>query len=238
MTSPRSPNILEKPKAKVFFDKNKLTLERHFVLVKDLLLNHYSGENHGFVDHVNPLQYRFNDRRTGGYIIIRGHKDYSVVRYRDFDGLNNHKTFPEIRHESDLDELKTFLEENDIPNFDKFPGNQLNRNALYEGSIKSVLLNKYERNKEARTTCLKRYGFNCWVCSFNFEKKYGHLGKGFIHVHHLIPISSCKEEYQINPIEDLKPVCPNCHAMLHKKDPPYSIEELSELVNKHYRSDS
>jgi predicted HNH restriction endonuclease len=45
-------------------------------------------------------------------------------------------------------------------------------------------------------------------------------------VHHLRPLSGIAEEYEIDPVEDLRPVCPNCHAMLHRKTPPYTIDEL------------
>lgn len=37
---------------------------------------------------------------------------------------------------------------------------------------------------------------------------------------------------QIDPISDLRPVCPNCHAMLHKKNPPYTIDELREIIHQ------
>lgn len=64
----------------------------------------------------------------------------------------------------------------------------------------------------------------------NFEKKYGEIGSNFIHVHHDVEISTIGEEYEIDAINDLKPVCPNCHAMLHKRKPAYRIEELKELA--------
>ncbi len=67
---------------------------------------------------------------------------------------------------------------------------------------------------------------------FNFRKYYGPTGKNFIHVHHLKPLSEVKDEYEVNPEEDLRPVCPNCHAMLHKKNPLYEIEELKKLIIK------
>lgn len=52
----------------------------------------------------------------------------------------------------------------------------------------------------------------------NFEKVYGEIGKNFIHVHHIEFISSFEgKEHELNPIEGLIPVCPNCHAMLHRK---------------------
>ena len=64
------------------------------------------------------------------------------------------------------------------------------------------------------------------VCDFNFEKVYGSIGYQFIHVHHLNPMATNKQENKVNPIDDLRPVCPNCHSMLHKDNPPLTIEEL------------
>ncbi|WP_196894029.1 HNH endonuclease [Aureivirga marina] len=102
-----------------------------------------------------------------------------------------------------------------------------------EGSIKKVLVNNYERNSSARKKCIEYHGFNCAVCDMNFEKFYGkEIGKDFIHVHHKIDLSLIKKTYTVNPITDLIPVCPNCHAMLHKKTPAYTIEELKYLIQK------
>jgi 5-methylcytosine-specific restriction protein A len=70
------------------------------------------------------------------------------------------------------------------------------------------------------------------VCGLIFKDYYGDIGTGFIHVHHLKPVSVMKQEYEMDPISDLRPVCPNCHAMLHKNDPPFSIEELKDLIEK------
>ncbi len=36
------------------------------------------------------------------------------------------------------------------------------------------------------------------------------MGEGFIHVHHLKPLSEVGYEYRVDPIRDLRPVCPNC----------------------------
>ena len=102
--------------------------------------------------------------------------------------------------------------------------------VFWEGAVRSVLVNQYERNREARAACIKRYGARCIVCSLDFESIYGPIGKGFIHVHHLRQISEIKEGYQIDPIADLRPVCPNCHAVIHKRNPPYTVEEMKNLV--------
>ncbi len=103
---------------------------------------------------------------------------------------------------------------------------------FYEGAAKQVKVNRYERNAEARAICIRRYGASCSVCGFDFGKTFGDIGMGFIHVHHLIPLSAIQEDYELNPIKDLRPVCPNCHAMLHQKDPPFTIEELKSILKR------
>lgn len=68
------------------------------------------------------------------------------------------------------------------------------------------------------------------MCNFDFHAVYGDLGQGFIHVHHLKPIHTIGEEYVLDPENDLRPVCPNCHSMLHRKKDVLSIEELAGLL--------
>lgn len=102
---------------------------------------------------------------------------------------------------------------------------------LKEGIKRTILVNSYERNPKARQLCVEYWGLSCSVCEINFEKLYGEIGKGFIHVHHLIPVSQIGELYQVDPINDLRPVCPNCHSLLHKKNPPLKIEELKNMIN-------
>lgn len=99
-----------------------------------------------------------------------------------------------------------------------------------EGSATQVTQTRYERNIYARKGCLKHYGYSCSVCDFNFEKFYGSLGYKFIHVHHLTQVATIKQEYKVNPIQDLRPVCPNCHSMLHKQNPPLTIDELKDII--------
>ena len=101
-----------------------------------------------------------------------------------------------------------------------------------EGAPQKIFVNKYERDPKLRTICIKHYGLECWVCKCNFEEKYGHIGHGYIHIHHLKPLSLIKRSYKVNPIKDLCPVCPNCHAMLHMKRPkPYTPEQLKKMIS-------
>lgn len=69
-------------------------------------------------------------------------------------------------------------------------------------------------------------------CGFNFEKIYGELGKGFIHVHHNKPVSETGATH-IDPATDMSVLCPNCHSMVHrKKDYTLSLEELKTALNQ------
>lgn len=103
-------------------------------------------------------------------------------------------------------------------------------NGFEEGDAKRVELNRYERDIRNRQLCILAKGTSCSVCGVNFEDKYGELGRGFIHVHHIVPVSMLGPHYMINPCEDLIPVCPNCHAMLHRKNPPLTPEELGKII--------
>ena len=116
--------------------------------------------------------------------------------------------------------------------FNVFPDQIMEPEKLFEGIKQTITVNSYERDWQAREKCIRHYGAVCAVCSFDFLEKYGLIGKGFIHVHHLIPIAEIGNTYEVNPLKDLRPVCPNCHAMLHVRTPPYSIEELQKQMKK------
>lgn len=103
-------------------------------------------------------------------------------------------------------------------------------NTYMEGKSKEITQTRYERNPQARKTCLKHHGYSCQICGFNFEKIYGGIGKGFIHVHHINAIAGIGKEYEVEPKNDLIPVCPNCHAMIHSKRPAFTIDELRETI--------
>ncbi len=105
------------------------------------------------------------------------------------------------------------------------------------GERKNIARNLPERNTKARNACLKRRGHRCLICGFDAGEVYGEAFAGKIHVHHIVPIATKNEEYQIDPETDLMPVCPNCHMMLHTKvNGDYlSPEELKKVIRKHYK---
>ena len=61
-------------------------------------------------------------------------------------------------------------------------------------------------------------------------KFYGHLGEGLIHVHHLRPLAQIGIGYQVDPITDLIPVCPNCHAVIHRKKEPIRVDDIKSTI--------
>lgn len=119
---------------------------------------------------------------------------------------------------------------------DEFSGSdypdELSKQGIREGAVRQVTVNAYERSPRARAECIEHYGAKCCVCDFEFERVYGkELGAGFIHVHHIMDLAQIGEEYEVNPIKDLRPVCPNCHSMLHKRKPAIHPDELRKIIN-------
>ena len=103
--------------------------------------------------------------------------------------------------------------------------------TYFEGATKTITVNAYERSREARAKCIEHHGWNCGVCGFSMAGLYGALGEGVIHVHHLRELASLGEEYEMDPIKDLRPVCPNCHAILHTSSPAMTITQLQKILS-------
>ncbi|WP_419839682.1 HNH endonuclease [Candidatus Poriferisodalis sp.] len=104
---------------------------------------------------------------------------------------------------------------------------------VIEGASKRVSVLRYETDRRARAQCIAEHGTTCQVCDIDFGAVYGDFADGYIHVHHKTPVhqAAADGEYQLDPINDLVPVCPNCHAMLHRHpDKPCSVEELRRLM--------
>ena len=104
------------------------------------------------------------------------------------------------------------------------------QHAYSEGAVCSMMVNAYERNALARKACLDHYGYACVVCNVDFANVYGIEFEGFIHVHHLVPLSEIKGLYEVDPIRDLRPVCPNCHAVIHHSGETRSIEAVKDML--------
>ena len=92
----------------------------------------------------------------------------------------------------------------------------------------------HKRNPQLRQLCIEAYGnkYECVVCGMNFVKAYGEIGKEFIEVHHLYPISETDGEHEVNPATDMIPLCSNCHSMIHRMEDCAAWEKLKELYEQ------
>jgi predicted HNH restriction endonuclease len=100
-----------------------------------------------------------------------------------------------------------------------------------EGRLVDVVMQRRERSGAARSACLAAYGFTCVVCQINLKSRYADLPVEVIHVHHEEALSASEGEQESDPVATMKPVCPNCHAVIHTRTPPYSVEEVRRMVS-------
>jgi 5-methylcytosine-specific restriction protein A len=215
--------------------KVSISEESHFIA-------HYLAK---YVDSYDTLNLGNNTQTHNAVCEVLDITESSFRRLRDeYDGFyENRKGFPnpesrksrveyksrfeKIEQNEYLKEIKSILLKNKIDiKFDEISSDEI----LYEGGKVRIEINRYERSSKAKKECLKHYNRKCVLCGFEDRtSKYTNID--IIEVHHLKPISEITEKYIVNPIEDLRPVCPNCHRALHSKNPAYSIEELKIVLN-------
>ena len=88
-----------------------------------------------------------------------------------------------------------------------------------DGAKKLVTVNIYERDPNARRKCIAHWVWRAWSATLTSVELTARLAKEFIHVHHLRAEAEIGEAYELDSVADLRPVCPNCHAMLHRAAP-------------------
>lgn len=103
--------------------------------------------------------------------------------------------------------------------------------SFFEGASVRILVNRYERDANARRACIEHHGAKCHACGFAFGAVYGVEFKNLITVHHLKPLSAVRAKYALDPIKDLVPLCPNCHLLVHQRTPPYSVQEVRSILS-------
>ena len=102
-----------------------------------------------------------------------------------------------------------------------------------EGRRELVYTTRYERSPILRKRAIQIHGTTCMACEFNFHVFYGERGKDYIEVHHLIPLSTLDEEFEINPVTDMTVVCSNCHRMIHReRNNILSMDALKQIISQ------
>lgn len=103
--------------------------------------------------------------------------------------------------------------------------------GLPEGARTRIEVNRYERDRRNRAAALAIHGYACQACNVDLGDRYGVAAAGLIEVHHVTPVSEVGPGYIIDPRTDLLPLCPNCHSVAHRRSPPYSTQELREMLS-------
>ena len=111
-----------------------------------------------------------------------------------------------------------------------------------EGGINTKPSKVRERSKLLRDKANEHYSLPdgrilCEVCGFDFSTVYGEWGKGFTEIHHEKPICQYDENgtevFISEAIKYVKPLCANCHRMIHrKKNHAITIDELKKIIRK------
>lgn len=109
--------------------------------------------------------------------------------------------------------------------------------SFSEGEKYEIIINRYERNPIYRDECIEYYRninngiIKCEICDFVFADKYGCEFSGKIHIHHKNQLSLQKGSHEIDPTNDLIPVCPNCHSIIHSNiKRPYTCDEVKKFI--------
>ena len=119
-----------------------------------------------------------------------------------------------------------------LPNL-KGSDSDLEVESIPEGAAMSIKVNRYERDPAVRRACISIFGHKCQICGFDFEEKFGELGRGFIEIHHIVPLSSGGgKQRDVDPSHDVIPVCSNCHSMIHRGGTTRSPAEVRKQIRE------
>lgn len=190
----------------------------------------YDNRQHGV-----STRYQDAVENLGLKIVREGNPDHEFY-YGEFLEYCNRHNFNEspagLPHSASGSRKFWILPGDVLSEQNSFPDEIQNPEKYFEGLTKASIVNAYERNAKARSACIAFHSPICQACSIDFGEVYGKLGEGFIHVHHKIPLHQINERYEVDPINDLVPVCPNCHAMIHRSKPMLTIEELARNIRR------
>lgn len=171
------------------------------------------------------------DQLAQYYTIIESHSEWlaeqdGYISLRCLEFFLDYECVTKGINISDL--LKRANEDNDWSDADS---------SIKEGRGHDQTSIRYERSKKARERCLARWGYKCYICGMDFESVYGEIGKGFIEVHHKVPISQQGGQYELVPERDMVPLCSNCHSMVHYKTVTLrDVDVIKKLFSKKWTS--
>lgn len=194
------------------------------------IVRNLTGTERSFVK--NGFIYRESGRNKPLFITDKGKQflkdNYEFVQYlftNDFNFNDMIDSFKSMNLPDNKNKKIKFLDENI---------------TITEGENKIIETKFYKRSKKLKNMAIEYYTkdgrIKCKVCCFDFEDFYGDFGKGFIEIHHQKPVFMFEENELEKTIKDaldnVIPVCPNCHRMIHKRRTNYlSFKELKNYIN-------
>lgn len=221
---------MDYPYLKLLDKKTPEALQRYYK-PNDTKARYYSNEYIVFNKKeylISSELYEMSDNKKRNEFILFYHwfKDYDLDLLDEIDLDNCSKTFRNW-----VLEYLSIIGVEYVPRVEK-------SNSICEGSVMRVTVNRYERSPINRKNCIEHFkrknegNVKCEICGYQSKVVFGDDCKELIHVHHLKPLSECSEEYEVDPVKDLIPVCPNCHMFIHSKRPAYSIKEVREIISQ------
>lgn len=106
------------------------------------------------------------------------------------------------------------------------------RKSYLEGQKKERVLELISRNYRLAIEAKKKWGLDCQICGFNFEKTYGPLGREFIEVHHLRQLARQDGKGSKITVEDVRPVCSNCHSIIHRRKDMLLLRKVKRALRR------
>lgn len=113
---------------------------------------------------------------------------------------------------------------------------------VFEGEKTVSKSETRKRSRKLRDAAIAHYTqpdgkLYCAVCGFCFEDRYGEIGKGYAEIHHTNPVYQYSDDgfeaYISEAVDKVKPVCANCHRMIHRNAKrPLSIDELRTMLKQ------
>lgn len=234
---PKRYSSILKPGVQVIYYKGKLT-DKSFADQRLSPLPHYfgtacigkvypdpestKGDLFALIDDYRPFERAILAREGGGYLEPIPETKVSNYWRNGVREIEKH-TFDEIlsRAKVESPQISERAE-------GEYPGAF---ESLMEGAASAYRGVRYKREQKLRLQAVAIHGLACKACGFDFEKAYGEYAKGFIHVHHIQPVSEFTTPKSVNPETGLAPLCANCHSVIHlKRASTLSIDELRAMI--------